>query len=1023
MEQLKALAQYRDAILLAELAGLLHNVGKLDPNFLASVVCDKGKAEAVNLLKQHNQYVRDYASKRFAKPAEDILDARVKSLLASKTPLAKSQLPAPPGNSALKEREKKAAEEFNKFYRGVGPLSDDQARALSEKILKVCGEEWRLTDLLTLFWDEFFYKPPNDDYQRIYALDPWLRCRPNGLPHLLIHAHGENSGSEKYQIEQDEETGITIHKDVTIGKKSFFENLRIATAFGYEVDIPVWDLQAKRQYLINQLPDLSLNDEKWRCPFQETLQHGLGDTQRPINEITLWDYASSIVALFKTSIAKSFLEGAVVNANLMCWHLLGVHFDGLDYILQATRITDLLGRRQRFQETLDQISTTLTQEIPIASRVYQDENGLFFVVPDSDELNLEDLKSLIEEQLQGSKFDDLRPHIDWSKKPLRGKQLNLGQEINRQEINRQDKVSRPSIDPEKVKEWWQNSATEICTVCGLRPAINRETNYCSICKNNRQSRVQPWLENPNSTIWLEEVADSNGRMALLTGQFPLDHWLNGELVESLALGINERREQPVPKYASFPRIQRIWRTTQAFWREIEDKIKEKNLADNRRLKISLANQPNSQANMTYELNLLGRTRMSVIWDGSYLISIDNLGYIAVQLDIPAPKRKTPADAALEVGVWLDENKQNERSQKRVFKLISDDEKNRQFDIQIANVNHQDVAYATAIPILAEPRTFMALVPADKALGIMQTIKEKYEREMGKVCNRLSLHLGAAYAHRRTPLRAVLDAGQRMLWQKPLAGEKPWRVICKRVNGGTLPERFNSDKDGQFKEWIEISLKGDRSLNWYIPAFMGDGQTKDEWYPYVFFHSDKDGNTNPTQATEKPSRTFKLTKNGQTEAWVHAGELEQGDHIYFTPATFDFEWLDTGARRFEIAYDEQGKRYGRFTRPYLLDELDEMQKAWGMLRTLSKSQLYALRDTIEQKRQDWFPEPEQSLQDEAFKQFCRDVIANIDWKKSIDKEKLTEWAVTGVISDVMEIHVSIMKEKIEASASKEDKANE
>ncbi len=376
-------------------------------------------------------------------------------------------------------------------------------------------------------------------------------------------------------------------------------------------------------------------------------------------------------------------------------------------------------------------------------------------------------------------------------------------------------------------------------------------------------------------------------------------------------------------------------------------------------------------------------------------------------------------------MWLDENKQNERSQKRVFKLISDDEKNRQFDIQIANVNHQDVAYATAIPILAEPRTFMALVPADKALEIMQTIKEKYEREMGKVCNRLSLHLGAVYAHRRTPLRAVLDAGQRMLWQKPLGGEKPWKVICKRVNGGTLPERFNSDKDGQFKEWIEISLKGDRSLNWYIPARMGDGQTKDEWYPYVFFHSNKDGNTNPTQATKKPSRTFKLTKNGQTEAYwlVHAGELKQGDHIYFTPATFDFEWLDTGARRFELAYDEQGKRYGRLTRPYLLDEMDEMQKAWGMLRTLSKSQLYALRDTIEQKRQDWFPEPEQSLQDEAFKQFCRDVIANIEWKKPIDKEKLTEWAVTGVISDVMEIHVSIMKEKLEASASKEDKTNE
>jgi len=34
--------------------------------------------------------------------------------------------------------------------------------------------------------------------------------------------------------------------------------------------------------------------------------------------------------------------------------------------------------------------------------------------------------------------------------------------------------------------------------------------------------------------------------------------------------------------------------------------------------------------------------------------------------------------------------------------------------------------------------------------------------MGKVRNRLPLHLGVVYAHRRTPLRAVLGAGKRML---------------------------------------------------------------------------------------------------------------------------------------------------------------------------------------------------------------------------------------------------------------------
>ncbi|MEI2421464.1 hypothetical protein V6O07_14415, partial [Arthrospira platensis SPKY2] len=90
-----------------------------------------------------------------------------------------------------------------------------------------------------MFWDDFFHKPNNDDYQRIYALDRWLATQPNGLPHLLIHAHGEISGSEKYQIAEDNETGL-IKTENVIQKKSSFDDLRIASAFGYETEMPIW---------------------------------------------------------------------------------------------------------------------------------------------------------------------------------------------------------------------------------------------------------------------------------------------------------------------------------------------------------------------------------------------------------------------------------------------------------------------------------------------------------------------------------------------------------------------------------------------------------------------------------------------------------------------------------------------------------------------------------------------------------------------------------------------------------------
>jgi hypothetical protein len=1006
MSQLDQLAQHHEAILLAELAGLLHNIGKLNPNFLKSIVSDE--SNAVVLLKQHNQFVDGYASKRFARPSEDILNTSFKTPLANDAPVDISQLPGhPPGND-LEKAQQKAATAFNRFYRGVGPLSEQQRASFAPLILEVSGEKWRLTDLLTLFWDEFFHKPNNDDYQRTYALDRWLGDQPNSLPHLLIHAHGEISGSEKFQIIEDEGTGAITVSGVS-QQKPAFGSLRIARAFGYETEVAVWDLLPQQQRLINQAPTLSLVDEEWRLQFQRILRQGLGDTQRPINEITLWDYAASIAALFKTSIAKSFLEGQVTNANQMHWRLLGVRFDGLDYILQANRVADLIGRQQKYQEMLNQVNLALSQETPIASQVYQDENGLFFIVPDSDRLQLADLRTLIEKHLQRSNFTELRPHTDWSKEKLRGKQLNLGWELKRL-----DEAKRPAIHPELVEKWWRNQSSQICEVCGLRPAISRETKYCAICKDTRHGRVQVWLNDRTTTIWLDEVADSHGRLTLITGQFPLNNWLDGTLVKSLALGMDETTGQPVSKFATFPRVQRIWQTTQTFWQEVQANTNQTLSDARRRLTIQLANQPNLTQYQVYELDLHGRSRMSVIWDGQHLISTDNLSYTTVQLGIKPEDRQTPADAALAVGTWLEDNKH------KSFSLISDDEKNKRVDIQIADIDYQNAAYATAIPILTEPRTFMTLVPADQALAIVAAIKIRYEREMGKVRNRLPLHLGLVYFHRRTPLRAALDAGRRMLkYELGTAQDEVWRVTEKVQ--GPLPDgkiHLAEKENGQFAQTVTVKLERNRrSLTWHVPAKMGDGQTDDNWYPYVFIKSDVNGRS-PAFKGIRPT-----SDNKSEECWLlHASQLQKDDQIYFTPATLDFQWLDSTARRFEIDYGENGRRRDHLTRPYLLDEHDEIEAAWTMLRTLSKNQLYTLRDTVEEKRAAWFVEPHESLKDDTFKQFCADIIRNTKWKTAVDTTKLTNWAINGLLADAIQLHVSIMKDKLQPS-SREEHTNE
>jgi hypothetical protein len=152
----------------------------------------------------------------------------------------------------------------------------------------------------------------------------------------------------------------------------------------------------------------------------------------------------------------------------------------------------------------------------------------------------------------------------------------------------------------------------------------------------------------------------------------------------------------------------------------------------------------------------------------------------------------------------------------------------------------------------------------------------------------------------------------------------------------------------------------------------------------------------------------------------------GDVIYFTPSTVDFQWLDTSGRRFEIAYDDRGSRLGIPRRPYLPNEFDNLQTIWDALSDhLTSTQIHALRNMIEAKREEWGISEKSKWESETFRQFCRDAIANTEWKKhngkypwalgknTTKREWLNKWedyAVHGWLDDAIELHMQIMKEK-------------
>ncbi len=949
--------------------------------------------------------------------------------------------------------------------------------------------------------------------------------RNSGLLALVARCDRVDSGIDKGALQESAKQGC--------------ESTYLASAFGWEQRLPIFRLydrlaDERNQWsteIYSSLEEIlkgNSNPSDERSSIMKETENAflqaLGETRRAANDVSLWDHAYSVASLQKAALAQVFLQNKwPKDLTKLQWRILRVAFDGLQFLENAHHISDLLGRLGIIRGALRNVQTLLEITLPLGNEIYSDENGSAFIVPDVNLLDLKDdrgttllgrIKEEFDKELHGEISIDLSPN--WISVPSRYG-IELGKLLS-------NPLPPLTSDVAQVRKTWDAAhEEEICSVCGLRPqginSLDYEQHYlrksknqecprgcqtcksisrrvCWICEQRRADRSKSWLSDMTTTIWTDEVADSNGRMALIVASFEINDWLDGRLLstilgqefprgkkyqeivaqlsEELKKNISPSKMNPsliqqmapeafrgnqdaksfykafvderdihnlanglaednfnaraelllrflLRKNPSFARLRRIWETTRGFWQRVCPTDEEGDLSrsvvgqkvgkEDPRCEIKGGLEPAQTSDRlgpyhAYDLVLNDNVRMSVVWDphNSRFITADNLAYLKGRL------AKNVKDILKRGTTWTIEEPTGYGSKNKVWGTIT-------LDSDAEEIPNSQ--YTPAIPILAEPRTFMALVPADKALKVVEEIKAKYEREMGKVRNRLPLHLGIVYAHRRAPLRSILDAGRRMLRQS--ARPEGWKVVCasrKLVErGDLLPSRFSADSDGQFKEWLEILLERDgRRARWFVPAVMGDGQTLDQWYPYVFM----DGSTEPVDR----DRRFKAPNPWTgSDGWlVHAADLRTDDVVYFTPATLDFQWLDSAGRRFEISYDDRGQRRGLPRRPYLLDELEALEGIWATLKShLSKNQIYILRDLIETKREEWQVRETRFAEEDPYWNFCRQALANTDWKRDpwqtegIDRKIwLDRWAnysVRGWIADAIELHLQIMKEEI------------
>ena len=776
----------------------------------------------------------------------------------------------------------------------------------------------------------------------------------------------------------------------------------------------------------------------WIEIVKKALEQGIADTRRSTNELTLWDWATVVAALTKATLptilkhgvphtviiteangeTRTELDLSAINYRVLC---IGVDVVGL--LEQVDKLADVLGLEKVLEDGFKNARKLLEETYPLANQIYHDTTGSYFLFPDFD------LPPRLERELRGAFEPDIPLWINLNPVKVNAEKLNPKNPITRMsnsdaldEVKKLLAEPRTTVSqnfgatlPDLQKALWNNAWLQAdkdgkhvdrCPVTKYYPVgydqyAKFNTTACSrkisgVALNRRSGRVKDWLGELSTTVWMDEIADSNGKGVLIAASINLNNWLDGTLEGSLlASAIHKTSKFPSPA-----RLNRIWETTQKFWQEQEEKLGLSVGWVKQRLELDVKNTGASfHSNYAYDAKL-GKVQFSLVYDAQRqkLVMVDNLAYVAKQLG-------RDEDTATDSTQFMANRLRTASSGLTLFEEGAPARSITGFTVEAAQHD-----YLPAITILSEPNMFMVIVPGDKAMQVAEQIKKDYEEQFSKVQNRLPLHLNLVFFDRRTPLYSAIDTARRMLDRA--VPTEVWRVEKKELS------KTNQSDPTDNTACLELcrpspsteAIATDK-MKVNVSYRLGDG-TADYYYPYFFGEK-----AAPALSKNFTARLhhFKATFPGHDEKpMVHVSELEPGDEVYYMPSTFDFEYLDVTARRFEMNYHSAGQRITRSTRPFLLQDVEHFKSLWGDLsKGLTNTRLKQVGELLAEKRFFWTKFPTFG-NDTLLREFARQTFARaFDDPGFKNNPKngyvLVEWAANGRLDDLLELYTEIMKQ--------------
>jgi len=732
--------------------------------------------------------------------------------------------------------------------------------------------------------------------------------------------------------------------------------------------------------------------------MEEYLSASVADTRLPTNDVSLWQHSYYTASLFKAMMARHLLtqeyRACDDRGNLVYFkeHLgiLGVCWKEDDLIARCYRPTEIVGWRKRLDEVVQKIKKEVETESCLGNEIYRDRDGIYFIVPSYHDSGKgseghKSVKDALDALLPRFEYllnsDDTIPgDLAWE---ARYKDVGLNI-LGLADVLKSCSGSGVEIlrtGPAKPV-WlcsWKNikEAKEVCARCKVRPITFSGTSAgsegdkqrrCDVCEQmaeiGRTLRQQAKFDEPqtkrligtdsSAKYWTFDIKkllkdkgngddEHTNRLALVQGIFDLRPFLSGTAFSNLL--VNRPQDFSVmPEVKDQSQDIATWdsmlKAAEDAWKQVQNagpgnmtvaKDTLRQIFQDKYLFSAGDGRADGKDGIEKAVNYLRHT----VIDSSFA---PELGFEHGRLinyalcQHPAPSRlarmwETTARSVCSPLRWCEGRK---------------------------------VHYS---PISLDCGQFMVLVPASCAWDLILDTYNEYCRSFARVRHLLPLHLSATAFYYKSPLYIAIDAARRFS-RLGLGRSAEWWKFKERKTEG----------DRYILCWEAPEGK---KVRWKVPRMLPNGR-EDRFFTWFWPESGR----HP----------------------VHVSEIENGVTYRVYPSTFDYEVLDATVRRYDIRF-LPGKtcrphsfvRHGG-PRPYRLSDLEVWQGLDSVVEGVEKHQQKILIELLARLHRDWhdsqYKVERRSVSRDAVRIFLRP-------EKNEDFDVLARMAEDGSIFDLFE----------------------